>query len=115
MRMLKTSEVAIQMKLRKAAARMLNSRPRRRKGIRSRARAMRTPALKATQNQMFVDTAQSVPCPQECRNGKGSADWQSAVSQVGNLQATRGRLPVGETADGPSALRIFIRQRACCS
>src|SRR5205085_2185298 len=49
---------------------MLSSRLRRLKVVRSMASAMKTPTWKATQNQMFVDTAQSVPCPPAARNGK---------------------------------------------
>jgi len=53
------------------AARMLNSRSRRLKLIRSTASAMKTPTWKATQNQMFVGTAQTVPCSAPGRNRKG--------------------------------------------
>ena len=52
------------------AARMLNSRARRLKLIRSTARARKTPTWKATQNQMLVDTAQTVPCSALGRNRK---------------------------------------------
>jgi hypothetical protein len=34
---------------------------------------MKTPTWKATQNQMFVDTAQTVPCGEQRRNGKAVA------------------------------------------
>src|SRR4051794_5771039 len=49
---------------------MLNSRSRRLKVVRSTASAMKTPTWKAIQNQILVDTAQTVPFSSATRNAK---------------------------------------------
>ena len=59
------------MALRTEAARMLSSRSRRLKLLRSNASARKTPAWNAIQNQMLVGTARRVSWGIASRNAKG--------------------------------------------